>query len=53
MKKRLFIVIPAILGGCGTLDNRTILINAGDLKERAMDIMGLPYDHQFEQQKEA
>ncbi|QGS59750.1 hypothetical protein [Shewanella algae] len=53
MKKRLFIVTPAILGGCGTLDNKTILINAGDSKERVMDIMGLPCDRQFEQQKEA
>ncbi|MBO2552866.1 hypothetical protein I6M38_12870 [Shewanella algae] len=53
MKKRLFIVIPAILGGCGTLDNKTILINTGDSKERVMDIMGLPYDRQFKQQKEA
>ncbi|MFH4786192.1 hypothetical protein [Vibrio diabolicus] len=47
------LLISAVLGGCGTLDNKTILIDAGDSKEKVIDVLGLPYDRQFEQQKEA
>lgn len=47
------LLITSLLSGCGTLDNKTILIDAGDSKEKVIDTMGLPYDRQFEQQKEA
>jgi len=42
-----------ILAGCGTLDNKTILINAGDSKERVLEVMGVPQDRQLQQKQEA
>lgn len=41
------------LFGCGTLDNKTILINPGDTKKRVVEIMGLPQDRQVQQSQEA
>ncbi|RMG57685.1 MAG: hypothetical protein D6717_04370 [Gammaproteobacteria bacterium] len=42
-----------LIGGCGTLDKKTILINPGDSRERVLNIMGPPYDRQFKGNKEA
>ena len=36
-----------LLSGCGTLDNKTILLNAGDSKERVLEVMGTPQDRQI------
>lgn len=42
-----------LLSSCGTLDNKTILINAGDTKERVLEIMGTPQDRQLKFKREA
>lgn len=42
-----------LLSGCGTLDNKTILINAGDTKKSVLDLMGTPQDRQMQQMQEA
>jgi len=39
--------------GCGTLDNKTILISAGDSKQKALEIMGTPDDRKLQREKEA
>ena len=39
--------------GCGTLDNKTILLNVGDSKERVLEVMGTPKDRQMRGQQEA
>jgi hypothetical protein len=41
------------LSGCGTLDNKTILLNAGDSKERVLEVMGAPADRQMAGAQEA
>ncbi|MCK8046919.1 hypothetical protein MSG37_18685 [Shewanella sp. 1CM18E] len=53
--KKLFSVciVFLLISGCGTLDSKTILIDAGDSKEKVIEIMGTPYDRQFDGQKEA
>ncbi len=53
--KRIFIalIISTLLYGCGTLDNKTILINVGDSKQDVLDIMGMPADRQLQGQNEA
>ena len=38
---------------CGTLDDKTILINAGDSKEDVLSILGTPQDRQFKGSNEA
>lgn len=35
-------VLLTLLTACGTLDNKTILLNAGDSKERVLEVMGAP-----------
>lgn len=42
-----------ILSGCGTLDNKTILLNPGDTKERVLEVMGPPSDRQMSGSNEA
>jgi hypothetical protein len=39
--------------GCGTLDNKTILINNGDTKAQVLDLMGTPRDRQMKGEQEA
>ena len=39
--------------GCGTLEQKTILLNVGDSKERVLDVMGPPQDRQINGQQEA
>lgn len=54
MKKYLFyLIVISLIQGCGTLDKKTILIDAGDKKEKVVNILGIPYDRQFKQTKEA
>ncbi len=54
MKKILFgLLVSLAMQGCGTLDNKTILIDAGDPKKKVIDLLGKPYDRQFEGNKEA
>jgi len=51
----LFLILISILflHGCGTLDSKTILINAGDSKESVLGIMGTPQDRQLKLELEA
>jgi len=42
-----------LMFGCGTLDNKTILLNVGDSKERVLEVMGTPADRQMRGQQEA
>jgi hypothetical protein len=53
--KMLFIIsfLIFVMGGCGTLDNKTILLNVGDSKERVLEVMGTPQDRQSNGQLEA
>lgn len=54
MKKYFFLVIAiALLSGCGTLDNKMIMIDPGDSKEKVIKLIGTPYDRQFQGNKEA
>ncbi len=46
-----FLII--LIQGCGTMDNKTILIDPGDPKQKIVEIMGAPYDRQFQGSKEA
>jgi len=46
-------VFLMLLSGCGTLDNKTILLNAGDSKERVLEVMGTPQDRQISSINEA
>ena len=41
------------MAGCGTLDNKTILLNVGDSKKAVLDVMGTPMDRQISGQQEA
>ena len=47
------LVLSLIVAGCGTLDNKTILLNVGDSKERVLEIMGPPTDRQIQGRQEA
>lgn len=53
LKVMLGISVLLILTSCGTLDNKTILINSGDSKERVFEVMGVPQDRQLQQRQEA
>ncbi|PSW55133.1 putative periplasmic lipoprotein [Photobacterium leiognathi] len=54
MKKYFILCLLSLfIVGCGTLDHKTILIDAGTSKKDVLNIMGVPYDRQFDQQKEA
>jgi hypothetical protein len=48
-----FIFLAFCLHGCGTLDGKTVLIDAGDTKKEVLKLMGPPQDRQFEQAQEA
>jgi hypothetical protein len=41
------------LSGCGTLEHKTVLVNAGDSKQAVLKIMGAPAERQFQGQLEA
>ena len=47
------LMLLLFVAGCGTLDNKTILLNVGDSKERVLEVMGAPADRQFHGQQEA
>ena len=47
------IAIVVLLQSCGTLDDKTILINPGDSREQVLEIMGTPQDRQFDSNNEA
>lgn len=54
MKKYFFVVLAIVLlSGCGTLDNKMIMIDPGDSKEKVVKLIGAPYDRQFQGNKEA
>ena len=56
MKRHEYLLVVCglmILAACGTLDNKTILINAGDSKQNVLDVMGVPQDRQLQQKREA
>lgn len=42
-----------LLSACGTLDKKTILIDAGDSKQEVLGIMDVPDDRQFKHASEA
>tara|TARA_R110002073_G_scaffold104691_1_gene237048 strand:- start:1046 stop:1402 length:357 start_codon:yes stop_codon:yes gene_type:complete len=52
-KYTLTILCAVLLSSCGTLDNKTILIDAGDRKDKVLEIMGTPQDRQFQAEQEA
>jgi len=39
--------------GCGTLDDKTVLLNNGDSKKRVLEVMGTPRDRQMKEDLEA
>lgn len=45
--------VAIILSACGSLENKAVLINYGDTKERVLEIMGPPGDRQFRGKDEA
>lgn len=49
----IFIFLAFYLLGCGTLDDKTVLIDAGDTKEEVIELLGSPQDRQFQQAQEA
>ena len=53
LKTALGICIIFILTACGTLDSKTILLNAGDSKKKVLEVMGVPQDRQLQQMQEA
>lgn len=55
MKKyyALYLSISIIVGGCGTLKDKTIQISPGDSKEKVVNILGAPEDRQFRGAQEA
>ena len=53
LKALAIVVLLTLLSGCGTLDNKTILLNAGDSKERVLEVMGAPADRQMAGNNEA
>lgn len=46
-------VILIILSGCGTLDSKILLLNAGDSKEKVIGVLGIPQDRQLQKNQEA
>ncbi len=47
------LLVVSTLLGCGTLDNKTILLSLGDSKEKVLEVMGVPADRQMAGNKEA
>lgn len=45
--RALAIVAMMLLTACGSLERRSITINAGDTKDRVLAVMGTPGDRQF------
>ncbi len=50
---KITVIFFSLVVGCGTLDNKTIILNAGDSKERVLEVMGPPIDRQMKGQQEA
>lgn len=46
-------VLLSLISACGTLDNKTILLNVGDTKETVLATLGTPQDRQIEGAREA
>lgn len=44
--------VAGMLASCGSLQDKAMLINSGDDKERVMAVMGTPGDRQFQDQNE-
>ena len=42
-----------VISSCGTLDKKTILIDAGYTKDKVISVMGVPQDRQLREQQEA
>ena len=54
MNKALLIsLLISLIQACGTLDHKTILIDPNDPKQKVLEIMGVPYDRQFQGGREA
>ena len=54
ISKLVCIILSAfLLAACGTLDNKTIQIDAGDSKVKVLKIMGAPDDRQLKSNHEA
>jgi len=53
MKIFVTILFLFLMSGCGTLDNKTIRINAGDDKDKVLKVMGVPEDRQMKSKQEA
>ena len=53
VKNLLISAFLTLLSACGTLDNKTILLNTGDSKERVLEVMGKPQDRQISGSNEA
>ena len=49
----LIAVAATFLSACGTLEKKSVLINAGDSKEKVLSIMEPPGDRQFRGKDEA
>jgi len=47
------LLVSVVLFSCGTLENKAILISAGDTKEQVISAFGTPKDRQFEGKNEA
>jgi hypothetical protein len=47
------LLIGMVLFSCANLEEKTILLNPGDEKQRVLDIMGTPRDRQFRGTAEA
>lgn len=53
LSKSMVFCLALFLFGCGTLDNKTILLNVGDTKEKVLATLGTPRDRQLQGNKEA
>lgn len=51
--KAAVLLLILFIASCGTLDNKTILLNVGDSKQAVLDVMGPPIDRQISGQREA
>jgi hypothetical protein len=52
MKRLMMIALIGTLLSCGSLQNRAMLVNPGDDKDRVMTVMGTPGDRQFQDDNE-
>jgi len=49
----LIVFLAFLFQACGTLDSKTIHINAGDTKAKVIKILGVPEDRQIKNKQEA